>query len=494
MDREDEKRYTLDEYNWHLLNNLQEFNDKPELIVNLHKKMVQYLPEHTVLAKFYDFYQTAEEYYDKHRTFPDIQWFEVNYSKTNRLKRTEQEFSIQVFEDCKKLIDAEIIKDKCKNIVNSITVDTTSLRTLTNLVSSYCDNADSIPMLSKNDIIGLYDDYSKTYSGISTGMRLLDEAIGVLGHKSLSVFGAPSGHGKSTFAISAAYNAVMAGHCVDYISYEVPKEHIWFNLVALHSSVLGAPLPSSDLKENKLEAEQKEVYRIVAKDLLQSIKDAGGYMNVVDQTSAAVDTFEGLCARIEGLATERIDGDNTFDRKADLIVVDNVDNFQVLRSSERDDMVKINNYIVKLDGFCKQYHHGDGCAILLLTQLNRGGLQKLQRVESSENQDEKATKVDVTAFQRFNALYEKATCCLIGYADAAMRASNKMSVYPVKLRNRPLPTNPILLYADYKYSMIGGRDSVPKTTTDAAYGLSNNQEPEVDEGLDMEEYNFDDMM
>lgn len=494
MDREDEKRYTLDEYNWNILNNLQEFNDKPDLIMNLYKKMKQYLPEHTVLAKFYDFYETAGEYFDRHKVFPDIQWFEVNYAKSSRLKRTEQEFSIKVFEDCKKLVDAEIIKDKCKNIVNSITVDTSSLRTLTDLVASYCDNADGIPVLSKNDIIGLYDEYSKHYAGIETGMKLLDDAIGVLGHKSLSVFGAPSGHGKSTFAISVAYNAVMSGRCVDYISYEVPKEHIWFNLVALHSTTLDAPLPSSDLKENKLEGDQKDAFRVVAKDLLQTIKDCGGYMNVIDQTSAAVDTFEGLCARIEGLATERIDGDTTFDRKADLIVVDNVDNFQVLRSSERDEMVKINNYIVKLDGFCKQYHHGDGCAILLLTQLNRGGLQKLQRVESSENQEEKATKVDVTAFQRFNALYEKATCCLIGYADAAMRASNKMSIYPVKLRNRPLPTNPILLYADYKYSLIGGRDSVPTTTTDAAYGLKNDPTEANVEVDDMDEYNIEDMM
>lgn len=461
MDRQDEKRFTLDEYNWHLLNNLQEFNDKPQLLEELYRKMQQYLPEHTILTKFYEYYKTVLEYYEVHKQFPDIQWLEVNFAKTNRLKRTDQEFSIQVYEDCNKLVDAEIIKKNCAEIVNSISVDPTSLRTLTNLVSKYCDNVNGIPAVSKNDIIGMYDDYSKDYAGVYTGISMLDEAIGVLGHKSLSVFGAPSGHGKSTFAISVAFNAALQGLCVDYISYEVPKEHIWFNLVSIMSQELGLNIPAADIKENRLTDPYKALYREVATELLKAIKTAGGYIHVIDQTSAAVDSFEGLCARIEGIATERVDGDKKFDRKADLIIVDNIDNFQVLKSSERDEMARINNYIVKLDAFCKQYHHGDGCAILLLTQLNRGGLAKLQRAARAESGAEKGSMVDVTAFQRFNALYEKGTCCLVGYADAAMRLSNKMDIYPVKLRNRPVPEEPISIYANYQFSRIGGTGEIP---------------------------------
>ena len=65
MDREDEKKFTLAEYNWHIINNLKEFNNKPELIENMYQKAMQYLPEHTILLQFYDFYKTALEYYDK---------------------------------------------------------------------------------------------------------------------------------------------------------------------------------------------------------------------------------------------------------------------------------------------------------------------------------------------------------------------------------------------------------------------------------------------
>ena len=100
MDREDEKKFTLIEYNWHIVNNLREFDSKPELIQGMYTKMVQYLPDHPMLAQFYDIYKTALTYYENHSEFPDIKWFEVNYTKSRTLKRTNNDFSIQVFEDC----------------------------------------------------------------------------------------------------------------------------------------------------------------------------------------------------------------------------------------------------------------------------------------------------------------------------------------------------------------------------------------------------------
>ena len=461
MDREDEKKFTLVEYNWHIINNLREFNNKPELIEDLYNKMVGYLPQHTTLLQFYDYYKTALEYYDNHSQFPDIQWFEVNYAKSGKFKRTSGEFSIQVYEDCEKLVDAEIIKKDMTKVIQSVQPDISDLRALNSVIAKYCDNAATLPPVTKSDMIDMYDEDVKDYTGIYTGISKLDDVIGVMGHKSLTVFGAPSGHGKSTFAINVAFNAaVHQGLCVDYISYEVPKEHIWFNLVSLMSYELGTNLEASKMKEGKLTEDEKIAYKNVSEALLAVIKDSGGYINIIDQTTAAVDTFEGLCARIEGIATERTEGKGkdkrVFDRKADLIIIDNVDNLQILKSSERDEQTRVNNYIIKLDSFCKQYHHGDGCCIMLLTQLNRGGLQKLQRAEQETDAREKTKGVDVTVFQKFNALYEKPTCCLVGFADPAMRISHRMTIYAVKLRNRGVPDEPINLSADYAFSKIGG--------------------------------------
>ena len=53
-------------------------------------------------------------------------------------------------------------------------------------------------------------------------------------------------------------------------------------------------------------------------------------------------------------------------------------------------------------------------------------------------------------------MYEKATCVLIAFSDAATRARNIMRIYPVKLRNRPIPQRPVEVRVNFKYSKVLG--------------------------------------
>ena len=140
-------------------------------------------------------------------------------------------------------------------------------------------------------------------------------------------------------------------------------------------------------------------------------------------------------------------------RKADLIIIDNIDNLQTLRSYERDEIARVNNYIISLDGFSKKYCDGAGTSILLLSQVNRPGLKRLT---TSASDTTKGVRVDVTCIQRYNALYEKATCVLLGYADETSRASGIMRIYPVKLRNKAVPEQPIQISVNYAYSKVRG--------------------------------------
>jgi hypothetical protein len=45
---------------------------------------------------------------------------------------------------------------------------------------------------------------------------------------------------------------------------------------------------------------------------------SGGYLNIIDQTTASINSFEALCNTLESIAEKR-------GRPADLIVVDNID-------------------------------------------------------------------------------------------------------------------------------------------------------------------------
>ena len=452
MDREDEKKYTLDTFTWCIINNLTKFDKTPELLEASCDKIFNQLSDHPILSKFVEIFKTAFEYYEDHNSFPTIQWLEINYSRTGNLQRRDDEFTMQLYEDWNKRLDAEVIKTKCSKLVTSV-----------------------------------------KYKGVTTGMQRLDDAIGVMGYKSITVFGAPSGHGKTSWAVSVAYNAAMQGLCVDYVSYEVSRDNIWFSLVAMESYFQGGMiLETADMRENKLSEEQKEYFKVIMNTLLTKFKEAGGFINVVDRTTAPAGTYEEFKLQLEKIATEREDSStgDKFDRKADLVIVDNVDNFQVFKSKERDESTRVNNYIIDLDSFCKTYHNGDGCAIILLTQLNRGGLKRLASAEELEDAKMKSSKIDYTVFSKFNALYEKATCCLVGFADASTRLRGKMNIYPVKIRNRAVPEEPIEVAANYAVSRIGGL-------------LGGNQDPPKSQNSDIrdvqaalenyEEYSIDDL-
>ncbi len=433
---------------WCIINNLQKFDDNPELILDLIKR-VQRIEDHRILSTFYSVFECVERYYNQNNKFPDMQWLQLNFKGNMTIVIADFEFSMQIYESLDKYIEQEYLKQEInKKIIETDNPDLSDVRYLTNRLTKFADRAVDLPEETKEDLINSYDAYSANYKGLKTNIRPLDNAIGVLGYQSLAVFAAPSGHGKSTLAFSIAYYAAMHGYCIDYLSFEIPKEHAWFNMVSIESEDKSIRLPSNAMKENLLSEEEKVAFKEYMTTMLDRIKKAGGYLNIIDQTTASINTFEGLCTKLESIAEKR-------GRKADLIVVDNIDNFQTLKSSERDEATKINNYIVSLDAYSKKYYNGEGTTILLLSQVNRPALKKLHTTEG-EDGNERKTKIDVSCIQKYNALYEKATCVLIGYADEVLRAGDTMKVYPVKLRNRPIPLKPVQLNVKFGFSKVKG--------------------------------------
>ena len=442
---------------WCIINNLQKFNDKADYIIAIIEKLKK-VEDHRLLSTFNSLFECIERFYKENGTFPDMAWLTLNFKGSMSIVVSNDEFSMQIYESLDRYLDQEFIKQELeKRIVERDNPDLDDIRRLTQLLAKFSDNSVDLPEETKEALINSYDEYSANYKGLKTHIKPLDNVIGVLGYQSLSVFAAPSGHGKSTFAFSVAYYAAIHGYCVDYLSFEIPAQHAWFNFVSIESEDSEHRLPSSAMKENLLNEEEKGYYKEHMKNLLARIKAKDGWLNVLDQTTASIDTYEGLCAKLEFIAEKR-------GRKADLIVVDNIDNFQVLKSSERDESTKINNYIVSLDAFSKKYHNGEGVAILLLSQVNRPALKRLHTTEGEDGNDRKV-KIDVTCVQKYNALYEKATCVLVGYADEVLRAGDTMKVYPVKLRNRPLPLKPVQLNVKFGFSKVKGEFPLDKCET-----------------------------
>ena len=174
-------------------------------------------------------------------------------------------------------------------------------------------------------------------------------------------------------------------------------------------------------------------------------------IHIIDHTStsSSVNTFDDLCNHLENIAEKR-------NRKADLIIIDNIDNFQTLKPTNprEDEVTRINNYVIRLDAYVKKYYHGVGTTMLLLSQVNRVAMTKLHNVADASKSKE--TKIDVTCIQKYNSLYEKPTCIFIGYADEVSRSHGTMRVYIPKLRNMPAPTNFLTLTVQYEFSRVIG--------------------------------------
>ena len=98
LQRQNEKKLLPAEQSWLILNNLQQFNDKPQFIEELLNKLY-ILKDHVILGMFVDYYEEAyKNYYEKHGSFPDMVWFQNSFKKSKPLKILDDDFSMSLYE------------------------------------------------------------------------------------------------------------------------------------------------------------------------------------------------------------------------------------------------------------------------------------------------------------------------------------------------------------------------------------------------------------
>ena len=437
--------------NWIILNHLSEFDSKPGMVKAIYDKITEIKnhpltkeKSHPIVTEW-DFYNEAlNKFYPIHNKFPDIKYLQYAF-KQKGVKIENGNYSSHIYDAFITYLDDEMVKTIVEHdIVNAKTPDMKkyqeAVQKVCRFIGRNCERIET----SKDFLLNLYDEYSKSYNGVRTYIKTLDECIGIIGFRSICAIGAPSGHGKTALSCTIAYNAaVFGGHCVDYNSFEVPLEHIWFNLVSIESQYLGINLVASEMKECALRGEEPPQFRECMASLLKKISKSGGYINIVDYTTLEVSSFDEFMDKLESIAEER-------QRPADLVIVDNID--------------KVNNMIIGVDKFCKTYYSSLGTTFILLTQLNRDGMFKLDDAKeestagssfgSETKKQKKKVSMDFTVFKEFSSLYERAVTCLVVHANAKMRNMETAHIYPVKLRNRPVPENPLKVAINYAYSLF----------------------------------------
>ena len=468
-----EEKYYVHNIAWIVLNRLKDFNDKPQLIFDLSAKFNK-LVSHTIYFKFAPLYEEAVKYYEIHNKFCDIKYLNERFPDGRLIwEMTNSALSMDMFDKLKKQLDYEIlIQDFNDRLGKSELPDMEGCREFAKRLAKFADSGVEIPQDTKDDWLASYDGYKETYHGISTGIKMLDENVGDLG--GVVTIAAPSGNGKSTFALSLAYNISTLpdengnGRNVLYISFEMTKFQLQANLVSIESSFcenMNKRLKATNIKNKELTPTEEVLYKEHMASYMNRLNYSGGYISLVDNTAMnGYTTIEEFMASIEEHSAK-------VGKKFDIIFIDNVDSLNMLKGERgQDDMAKMNGFITKLDAFSKTYMDGYGTCVVLLSQTNREGLKKLKAMESNNSQD---ITIDFTVLQRYSALYERATMVLVLYSSALMRANGQLRLMPVKLRNRPLPTQPLTLNTRWEYSYVGGNYVPPQPKTSDITALRN---------------------
>ena len=114
-------------------------------------------------------------------------------------------------------------------------------------------------------------------SGISTGIKKIDEDTGGLQPGTIATILGFTGSYKTTWALNIAYNAMVEGKNVCYLSLEVTDENIFFNMVSRHSfnDEFSVHLEHLNLKHRKLKPREYELFE---KEVLPSLNKLPGQL------------------------------------------------------------------------------------------------------------------------------------------------------------------------------------------------------------------------
>ncbi len=443
------------------MNRLKDFNDKPQLIRDLAVKFNK-VTGHTIYYKFAPLYQEAVDYYEKHTNFPDLKYFNEKFTDGRLMwEMTNASFSMDMYDELRKQLDYEILLQGInERLAGCETIDIEGCREYGKALLKFAETNVDIPIDVKNDWIDFYDKYKEEYHGIKTGNKTLDETVGSL--NGVVTIAAPSSHGKSTLALSLAYNISTLpdenglGRNVLYLSFEMTKPQLLAKITSIESSFsdkMSDRIVAENITEKELSPEEEKLVKKHMNNYMQRLNHSGGYLSLVDNTSmTGYSTIEEFMACIEEHSAK-------LGRKFDIIFIDNVDSLKILKGERgQDEMSKVNAFITKLDAFTKTYMDGYGTCIVLLSQVNRENIKKLKAMESN---DAKEISIDFTALQQYSALYERATTVLVLYSSALMRSTNQLKLMPVKLRNRALPKYPLTLTTQWEYSYVGSCSQPP---------------------------------
>ena len=293
-------------------------------------------------------------------------------------------------------------------------------------------------------------DEQKVLGGISTGVEEIDSNISGLYPGTITTIMGYTGSYKTLFAVNISYVAITQGKNVCYLSLEVPKDHLAYNLLSRHSnnSKFTKKIPHFDIKKHKLKEEDKDyLFNTIRKDFLE----LPGNAILLDESDIPAYTKAGLDKLFRKAEEDFL---SRTGRGIDLLIIDHA---QLLKFNESGFSIKdpyqIVNYYVS---FFRQQtmnflNSGREIATIILSQASREGYKAAAKHQG---------KYDLTALAEANELERASQSVIALYTDESLKNSKQAKIQLLKARDGSTMAEPETIFADPEYYLIGNADIV----------------------------------
>ena len=332
------------------------------------------------------------------------------------------------------------------NRVKTDGIDEFTVQQLTNLTKSDVVSIEHEDIEDK--ILDIYKSKINT-DGIKTSVKAVDEATGGLQPGSLATVLGFTGSFKTTWALNMAYNAIQSEKNVLYLSLDVTKEHIYFNLLSRHSSNnnFKIHIEHLDLKHKSL---NEESYKYLEEKIDPEFKKSKGKVFIVDETELEAYSFytlENKFREIEKLSIEKTG------HGIDMLVVDHAQllKFDASMKGIGQETNVVNAYVSFFRQCCLNWvKSGRQISVLILSQSSREGWKEAVRNEG---------KYRLTALAEANELERASSLVLSVYSSDTLKQIKAAKVQILKNRDGQAWSEPIEVFVDPAYYLFGDSQS-----------------------------------
>jgi replicative DNA helicase len=359
-----------------------------------------------------------------------------------------------------------------RQIAKKITVLNEKIETegVTDELLEEMENFRKLSSQNKTKEINLKQDFKSIYAekclrpvGLFTDIPEIDSRIGGCSEGTITTIAGFTSHFKTTLALNIAYkNAFHRGFNIVYISFETPKEDMYFNLLCRHSCDPEFDkypyIPHDKIRKCELNKEQQ--------DYLYDVVEPNLHANFFVEEKEMVEE-NGVMVE-KKVQKEKARGKVIILDESDFVSTSFTDIYNVLEQIDESLEGELHGFIVDYIQLCKftQHHKGmDDNRIInsyvtffrRLTQKFRSGSRKRKLIgillsqinrENWKKASKKEGRYDLTCLADANELERGSYRVLTTYTDENMKAIREAQIQILKNRGGPTLWEPLKVHAD----------------------------------------------